>query len=255
MHMKIYSYLLCGIIGLVVLTSNAMEIAQKEKTTLAQNKKLFTEFDKIKFADKGSANNKFIKTPFGRAHLLMIRVAEKQPCNTILNEWNSEADPPSNTRFVASSLIYGREAFAYAFEEQDLYPSTDNILPLSVLNEVIVEEEFFLEKCNATLSDHEKELYEDTRIKDLYVLAKILEYDNNEHIQAACPYEFLERLAYTHKEWPPEGDKSYFPLSGYTIIERVLKRRKEQKIDELDQSNLRECWTHEIVPPEGVEKE
>ena len=210
-----------------------------------QDKENYAELDVNQFANGTFPWKALIATPCGRKHLLRMRTAEKFASNNIANAINS------NPHCILSSLVYSNLLQVIYVINKTSHMRKENE-PILVLTEAIAEIEWlFKEKCHGMLS-REKRLFEETRINDLILLTEILKNDNADDLRASV-YELPERLEHTHKGWPPEDNEVFSPISGYTVIQKALKVRKERNIDALD-SVIQEKWTHEILPSENAAK-
>ncbi len=201
------------------------------------------EFDATKFAKGEFPWSLLITTPLGREHLLLTRIAEKLAFCCVYNL-------NSDMCYIASSLVYGNRGPVGVFINKTNSMRIGGGLSMHILTEAIADIEWVVEEhCHEMLSSN-KRLYEETRINDLILLAEILKNDNANDEQRIQPYELPERLEYTHKRWPPEDNKIFSSLSGYTVIKKALEVRRA-RADALYSAETKEIWSHSILSSKG----
>lgn len=231
-NMKKISFIL---VGIFLLTSKISYHSESAVDSIKKNN-IFDWFNQGTFV-KDNFTNWRMEHTLGRLSVLQHRISEIRGvslANDLLNEMSSPQTILQLSPMYNKSDCTFRAACKIALNSKE-----SNYL--RILTSYVSFTEKMLYEMHQ-LNDQEVTYIEDMRLHDLYLLNEIIADESLP--KNYCDIDSLsEMLRDTHAQWPPFRYKHILNVSSaFSIIENVLKMRKEAHINEKSDTYI---WTFE----------
>ena len=166
----------------------------------------------------------------GRWILLKMRYGEITRENTFNNVARRQ-NMSDNMHIVASSFLYDKSYFSatYTSDRPIREHNPQDLLRIFVSGIGALEDALI--DFGGGIDKIDRDLLRKTRVRDLFILSKMLECDNHKWIQEAHPQTLPELLGYTHTKWPPSNCMDVHPWSAYSVVKAALFTRMLSNTD------------------------